>query len=225
MTILRIHSTDRDLLSQKLQTASFPDELDSAGRDLGVPLDEIKRLSTYWRHGFDWRAKQKELNEKAPPVHGLCVHSRLRGAGYTLSAPYEPHACSVALLAWIYDKRHEWSDGYPWTDDEILTWVSIYQFSAAGPAASVHIYYEAAQAPPAGFSASISDRISTADAIAMSIPGSVKLAVAHFKRELIKLPLLWCRAMGSIVLLAADVGGFMGKEDEAYAVVTGKDGY
>jgi hypothetical protein len=32
---------------------------------------------------------------------------------------------------------------YPWTDDEILTWISIYWFSQAGPAASLRIYYEA----------------------------------------------------------------------------------
>lgn len=50
----------------------------------------------------------------------------------------------VALLTWIYEKLHDWTDDYPWTDDEILTWVSIYWFSTAGPAASVRIYYEAA---------------------------------------------------------------------------------
>ena len=27
----------------------------------------------------------------------------------------------VALLAWIYEKSHDWTDDYPWTDDEILT--------------------------------------------------------------------------------------------------------
>lgn len=31
----------------------------------------------------------------------------------------------VGLLAWIYEKLHDWTDSYPWTDDEILTWVSI----------------------------------------------------------------------------------------------------
>jgi hypothetical protein len=31
----------------------------------------------------------------------------------------------VALLAWIYEKLQSWSDSYAWTDDEILTWVSI----------------------------------------------------------------------------------------------------
>ena len=48
----------------------------------------------------------------------------------------------IALLAWIYEKLHDWTDAYPWTDDEILTWVSLYWFSAAGPAASCRIYYE-----------------------------------------------------------------------------------
>ena len=49
----------------------------------------------------------------------------------------------VGLMAWIYEKLHEWTDDYAWTEDEILTWVSIYWFSTAGPAASVRIYYEA----------------------------------------------------------------------------------
>lgn len=50
----------------------------------------------------------------------------------------------VALLAWIYEKLHDWTDEYPWTEEEILTWISFYWFSTAGPAASVRIYYEAA---------------------------------------------------------------------------------
>ncbi|KAF8918857.1 Alpha/Beta hydrolase protein [Mucidula mucida] len=48
----------------------------------------------------------------------------------------------VGLLAWIYEKMILWTDNYPWEDDEVLTWVSIYYFSRAGPAASVRIYYE-----------------------------------------------------------------------------------
>jgi hypothetical protein len=48
----------------------------------------------------------------------------------------------VALLAWIYEKLHDWTDSYPWTDDEIFTWISIYQFSRAGPGAAHRIYYE-----------------------------------------------------------------------------------
>lgn len=48
----------------------------------------------------------------------------------------------VGLLAWIYEKLKNWTDGYEWTDEEICTWVSIYWFSTSGPAASVRIYYE-----------------------------------------------------------------------------------
>lgn len=36
----------------------------------------------------------------------------------------------------------DWTDGYAWTDDEILRWVSIYAFSTAGPGAAHRIYYE-----------------------------------------------------------------------------------
>lgn len=51
----------------------------------------------------------------------------------------------VALLAWIYEKLHDWTESHPWTDDEICTWVSIYWFSTAGPAASGRIYHEYAR--------------------------------------------------------------------------------
>lgn len=54
---------------------------------------------------------------------------------------------SVGLLTWIYEKLHDWSDEYSWTDDEVLTWVSIYYFSTAGPAASQRIYYESTHDP------------------------------------------------------------------------------
>ena len=48
----------------------------------------------------------------------------------------------VGLLGWVYEKLHDWTDDYPWSDEEICTWVSLLWFSRAGPAASVRIYYE-----------------------------------------------------------------------------------
>lgn len=48
----------------------------------------------------------------------------------------------VALLAWIYEKLIAWTDDYPWTDQEVCEWVSLYWYSRAGPAASVTIYHE-----------------------------------------------------------------------------------
>lgn len=151
---------------------------------------------------------------------------------------YGLHDSPVALLAWIYDKLHLWTDEYPWSDEEILTWVSVYQFSVAGPAASVRIYFEAAKADGNG-----PGSVSTAQAVSGSIPGNVKWAIALFKNELIKLPFFWCRAVANVVrenefevgghfaawevpeLLARDVKGFFGKNGQAYAAVVGKDGY
>lgn len=49
----------------------------------------------------------------------------------------------IALLSWIYEKLIGWSDAYPWTEDEVLTWVSLYCFSDAGAEASSYHYYEA----------------------------------------------------------------------------------
>ncbi|KAF8900210.1 Alpha/Beta hydrolase protein [Mucidula mucida] len=38
-----------------------------------------------------------------------------------------------------------WTDEYPWTDEEVLTWISVFLFSRAGPTASTRIYYETYQ--------------------------------------------------------------------------------
>jgi hypothetical protein len=77
------------------------------------------------------------------------------GRGYNLEQSTKPQTIAyalndspVALLAWIYEKLHDWTDGYPWTEDEILTWISIYQFSRMGPGAAVRIYYEVIHTKP-----------------------------------------------------------------------------
>ncbi|KAK4693145.1 hypothetical protein P7C71_g4202, partial [Lecanoromycetidae sp. Uapishka_2] len=92
----------------------------------------------------------------------------------------------VGLLAWIYEKLHDWSDKYPWTDDEILTWVSIYYFSTAGAAATTHVYYEMEHRQPAAFPAA-------------QVYIDVPLGVARFSKDLVLLPKLWNHTMGPIV--------------------------
>lgn len=71
------------------------------------------------------------------------------GRGYNTLQSTKPQTLAyaltdspVALLAWIYEKLHDWTDGYKWTDEQILEWVSIYAFSKAGPGAAHRIYYE-----------------------------------------------------------------------------------
>jgi pimeloyl-ACP methyl ester carboxylesterase len=50
-------------LNSKLDAALFPDELDSAGWDMGAPLADIQRLVNYWRHDFSWRKVEERLNQ------------------------------------------------------------------------------------------------------------------------------------------------------------------
>ncbi|KAM7205987.1 alpha/beta-hydrolase [Rhypophila sp. PSN 637] len=116
-----------------------------------------------------------------------------KGYGYNILQTTRPStigACladsPVALLSWIYEKLHDWTDNYPWTDDEILTWVSIYLFSRAGPAASVRIYYEA------------QNRREDKKAM-MGYNPRVKLGLSYFPRDLVVLPWYYGRTLGPVV--------------------------
>ena len=108
----------------------------------------------------------------------------------------------VALLDWIYENVHDWTDEYPWTDDEIPTWVSIYLFSAAGPAASVRIHYEATH-PNSLLSA-------TTSSLREYIP-HVRLGLAHFPQEIAVVLRIWSHALGPVCCPSEhDRGGHFG---------------
>ena len=137
----------------------------------------------------------------------------------------------VALLAWIYEKLHALTDGYPWTDDEILTWISIYWFSTAGPAAASFIYYEA-----------LSDTTDLPVSKCQSYI-DVPLGLAYLPKEIGNAPKAWTRTLGPVVhisesdkgghfaawerpdVIANDLNTMFGKEGGAFAVVKGKNGY
>lgn len=50
-----------------------------------------------------------------------------------------PEDSPAGLLAWIREKYHEWSDEYPWTNDEVLMWTMLYWIP--GPTASFRYVY------------------------------------------------------------------------------------
>lgn len=154
----------------------------------------------------------------------------------------------VGLLAWIYDKMHSWSDSYPWTDEEILTWVSVYYFSTAGPTASTRIYYEASAPRPDSQTVGVDGKMITrwmslSECLAACAPPNVRFAVAQFKEEIVMWPMAWYRAIGNVVqekefnrgghfaawevpeLLAGDLKEFLGRDGPAYAAVQERDGY
>ncbi|EXJ82542.1 hypothetical protein A1O3_06355 [Capronia epimyces CBS 606.96] len=167
-----------------------------------------------------------------------------QGSGYRAQQTTKPQTLGyaladspVGLLAWIYEKLHDWTDAYPWTDDEVCTWVAIYWFSTMGPAASLRIYYEATHQwdPPA-------TRVSR-DRTTQYIGAGVKLGLAHSPQELRVLPSSWTRTQGDVVFershpsgghffayerpdfLIRDVRDMFGKKGGAAAVVKGADGY
>lgn len=80
--------------------------------------------------------KRTEWYTKSDSGYYQIQSTRPQTLGYSLADS------PVGLLAWIYEKLHAWTDDYPWTDEEICDWVSVYWFSTAGPGASVNIYYE-----------------------------------------------------------------------------------
>ena len=116
-----------------------------------------------------------------------------QGSGYRLEQSTKPQTLGyglsdspVALLAWIYEKLHDWTDDYPWTDDEILTWISIYWFSTAGPTANLRIYYEATHTRENGVHRDRTNRWID----------KVKLGLCYTPKELSLIPHTWGRTLG-----------------------------
>lgn len=117
---------------------------------------------------------------------------REEGMGYNIEQSTRPHTLGfaladspVALLAWVYEKLHDWTDGYPWTDDEVLTWISIYAFSTAGPDSSVRIYYERRRESLSSPGPTCSDK--------------VPLGLSYFPGDLMLPPNTWGRTLGPVV--------------------------
>ncbi|KAF3404714.1 putative epoxide hydrolase [Talaromyces pinophilus] len=138
----------------------------------------------------------------------------------------------LGLLAWIHEKLISWTDNYPWTDDEILTWVSIYYFSTAGPAACLNLYYEMEHGVDG-----------TAFEKAKRHIGDVPLGVTRFEKDLILLPKAWNATLGPVVwesvsekgghfptwecpeVIVTDLRGMFGKNGKLFDCVEGRNGY
>jgi pimeloyl-ACP methyl ester carboxylesterase len=58
-----VPQTELDDLADRLDRTRWPDELPGAGWDYGIPLDRVRALADRWRHGYDWRRHEAELNE------------------------------------------------------------------------------------------------------------------------------------------------------------------
>ncbi|KAK8108185.1 uncharacterized protein PG998_010198 [Apiospora kogelbergensis] len=161
------------------------------------------------------------------------------GKGYMMEHTTKPQTIGyslrdspVGLLAWVYEKLHDWSDNYPYTDYEVCKWVSIYWFSKAGPAATMRIYYEF-----------MHDKNPMAATINSTYLKDIKIGSSQFPKDLAVFPPLWNRTLGDLVLnkvhpsgghfaaferpreLAGDLEEMFGRNGGAYGVVSGRNGY
>ncbi|KAF8627375.1 hypothetical protein AX17_006190 [Amanita inopinata Kibby_2008] len=160
---------------------------------------------------------------------------RKHGQGYFAEQSTQPQTLGysladspIGLLAWIYEKLANWTDNYKWDDDEVLTWISIYWFSRAGPAASLRIYYEVIQG--------IDGNVVTTEAT------SIPMGYSYFPKELVILPKKWVRTPNLVFesehdhgghfaaheqpdLLVGDLRQMFGKGGPAAGAVPGGSGY
>lgn len=158
-----------------------------------------------------------------------------KGSGYFKEQSTQPQTLGygladspVGLLGWIFEKLVAWTDDYEWTDDEVLTWISIYWFSKAGPAASLRIYYEVLTRHP--------------DAFSSAANSPIPMGHSYFPKELVVLPLSWLKTANLVFesqhekgghfaahevpeLLVGDLRKMFGKGGPAFGVVPGKTGF
>jgi epoxide hydrolase len=74
---VEIPQADLDDLHDRLDRVRWPDELPGVGWDLGIPLERMHELATYWREKFDWRAQEAALNacpQYTTEIDGQNVH-------------------------------------------------------------------------------------------------------------------------------------------------------
>lgn len=61
---ISIEDKELEELSQRLSFAKFPTQLEGSDNwTFGVPVEELKRLVTYWKNEFNWRKVEEQLNE------------------------------------------------------------------------------------------------------------------------------------------------------------------
>ncbi|KAK0475985.1 Alpha/Beta hydrolase protein [Armillaria luteobubalina] len=165
----------------------------------------------------------------------LAEQFRSKGSGYAAEQSTQPQTLGysladspVGLLAWIYEKLVNSTDAYPWDDNEVLTWISIYLFSRPGPTASIRIYYEV---------------FGSSDMAVMQERPNIPNGVSYFPKEATSSPRFWIRANAYVVFesehtsgghfaahekpheLVDDLRKMFGKGGPVYGVVPGKTGY
>ncbi|KAJ6571804.1 Alpha/Beta hydrolase protein [Mycena capillaripes] len=232
-------------VGNKLMLALGYNEYVTQGGDWGFPITfKIAKLyggkhSKAWHTnmlmGEEPETNKDPLTDKEKAALERTSWFRQRGFGYNHQQSTQPQTLGYSLadspaglLAWIYEKLVNWTDAYPWEDDEVLTWISIYWFSRAGPTSSVRIYFE---------------RNTESAFFSVQDSSTIPLGVSRFPKDILVFPKSWTRGIGNIVFdaehdsgghfaayerpeyLADDLRKMFGKGGGAFGVVSEKSGY
>ncbi|QLI72618.1 uncharacterized protein G6M90_00g092150 [Metarhizium brunneum] len=178
-------------LKAKLELSDLPDEVDfSNDWNYGAPRDDSSASPIQDDHtrrrlrkaprSLRAQAEPEARQYPAPLLPRMYVRP-VSSASTTLASPSSGQLTPSPSWPGCTRSCTTGRTGYPWTDDEVLTWglVCVYQFSAAGAAASVRIYYEARHAGAARTRRGLG-----------YVPG-VPLGLSYFPRDLVLPPRTW----------------------------------
>ncbi|KAE9382458.1 hypothetical protein BT96DRAFT_1010610 [Gymnopus androsaceus JB14] len=107
---------------QKLALVSFPDELEGAGWDYGVPLADIKRLVRSLERRVQWRAEEAQVERRTSSMLLGILTCMGWDNEHSLCSQEEPSGeCdSAAVRSWMARKLHRSSEN-PTTSRSIFT--------------------------------------------------------------------------------------------------------
>ncbi len=91
---LSIPQSDVDDLRSRINTTRWPEALDGAGWERGVPVRYLQDLADYWSGTYDWRSREAELNayeQYVAVIDGQPIHF------FHIRSP-EPDAIPLLLL-------------------------------------------------------------------------------------------------------------------------------
>ena len=74
---IEVPESDLDDLKDRLARTRWPIDLPGVGWTPGVPVEYLKELVAYWRTGYDWRAREAELNsfpQFTTVIDGQTIH-------------------------------------------------------------------------------------------------------------------------------------------------------
>ena len=184
---------------------------------INMPLPKEPTAEAFPKLHAKWQSQKSNLSASDHEAETRSKNFYTTGFAYYQLHATKPQtigsaisASPISLLAWIYEKLHSWSDTthYHWTATEILTWISIYYFSTAGPAASQRIYYEEAHSANPSF---------VAGANYIEVP----LGIANFPKELTARPRLWNLTLGPVVHESEwEYGGHFAAYERPEAIVS-----